>query len=96
MKKTVLQIPISQELKITAEKEATSQGFSSLQELIRVFLSNVASHKIEIAIREPISLSPLNAERYEEMTEDFESGKDIKTVGNVDDLISKLHEDSVS
>jgi hypothetical protein len=38
MNKTVLQIPINQELRISAEQEALSQGFSSLQELVRVFL----------------------------------------------------------
>jgi len=96
MNKTVLQIPMSQELKLNAEKEALSQGFSSLQELVRVFLSNVASRKIEITIKEPIFLSSLNEMRYTAMTEDFESEKNINTVSSVDDLINQLHEDSVS
>jgi len=51
MNKTVLQIPINQDLKISAEQEALSQGFSSLQELVRVFLSKIATHKIEITLQ---------------------------------------------
>ncbi len=96
MNKTVLQIPISQDLRANAEKEALSQGFSSLQELIRVFLSKVASHKIEITLTESIFLSERNEERYIDMTKDFESGINVSSANDVKDLMHKLHEDSVS
>ncbi len=96
MNKTILQIPINQELRINAEKEAISQGFSSLQELVRVFLSKVASHRIEVNIQEPFYLSEKNENRYIDMTKDFESGNNVSSAVSVDELMQKIHEDSVS
>ena len=96
MNKTVLQIPINQDLRISAEKEALSQGFSSLQELVRVFLSKIATHKIEITLQESTMLSGINEKRYLDMTKDFEIGKNTHSSNSVSDLVDKLHEDSIS
>ena len=93
MNRIILQVPIRQDLKISAEKEALSQGFSSLQELVRVFLSKVASRKIEVTLQESVMLSKINEKRYLNMTQDFESGRNIYSADSVDDLINKLHED---
>ena len=41
MKRNILQIPIKTELREKAEKEATELGFSSLQEMIRVMLTQI-------------------------------------------------------
>jgi len=41
MKSNILQIPISPELRQKAEKEAKEIGFSSLQEMIRVMLTQI-------------------------------------------------------
>ena len=41
MKRNILQIPIKVELRKLAEKEADSLGFSSLQEMIRVMLTQI-------------------------------------------------------
>jgi hypothetical protein len=43
MKRTILQIPIKPELKRAAEKKAERLGFSSLQEMIRVMLTQITS-----------------------------------------------------
>ena len=91
MNKTVLQIPMRQELKIKAEQEAISQGFSSLQELVRVFLSKIATHKIEVSLRDSALLSEKNEKRYLDMTEDFELTKNAYSSNSVNDLVSKLH-----
>lgn len=96
MNKTVLQIPINQDLKISAEQEALSQGFSSLQELVRVFLSKIATHKIEVTIQESTMLSEKNEKRYLDMTKDFELGKNVYSSNSVSGLVNKLHENSVS
>ncbi len=96
MNKTILQVPINQNLKISAEREAISQGFSSLQELVRVFLSKVATHKIEVTLQESTMLSAKNEKRYLDMTKDFELGKDTYSSDSVNDLVNKLHENSVS
>jgi antitoxin component of RelBE/YafQ-DinJ toxin-antitoxin module len=96
MNKTVLQIPINQDLKISAEQEALSQGFSSLQELVRVFLSRIAAGRIEVTLQESTMLSENNEKRYLNMTNDFELGKNIYASDSVSDLVNKLHENSIS
>ena len=91
MQKTILQIPIDRELKNNAERIATSQGFSSLQEIIRVFLSKLAANDVRVTFQESVNLSSKNEKRYMKMTRDFKSGKNISTATDVDDLISKLN-----
>lgn len=43
MKRSILQIPITPELRQAAERKAASLGFSSLQEMIRVMLTQLTS-----------------------------------------------------
>lgn len=45
MKRNILQIPIKVELRKLAEKEADSLGFSSLQEMVRVMLTQMVRSK---------------------------------------------------
>jgi antitoxin component of RelBE/YafQ-DinJ toxin-antitoxin module len=96
MEKTILQVPMNQQLKSNAEKAATEQGFSSLQEVVRVFVTNFASHKVEIGLHGSVLLSPKNEKRYLKMTEDFDSGHDTFSADGTTDLVSRLNEDSVS
>ncbi len=91
MQKTILQVPITQDLKINAENAAHEQGFSSLQEIVRVFLSKLAAKKVEVSL-DSIVLSEENENRYLNMTEDFETGKNVKKAQNVDDLLTQLNE----
>jgi len=49
MKRIVLQIPMSPDLRRTAEKKAEKLGFSSLQEMIRVMLTQI-THESEIQV----------------------------------------------
>ena len=91
MQKTILQVPLTQDLKINAEKAAHEQGFSSLQEIVRVFLSKLAAKKVEVTL-ESIFLSDENEERYLAMTKDFETNKNTHTATTVDDLLSQLNE----
>jgi predicted nucleotidyltransferase len=48
MKRNILQIPIKAELREKAEKEANDLGFSSLQEMIRVMLTQITNKKNEV------------------------------------------------
>lgn len=48
MSRTVLQIPMSPDLRRKAEKEALRQGFSSLQDLVRFFLKKLADGKMRV------------------------------------------------
>lgn len=93
MGRTVLQIPLSKELKISAEKVALDYGFSSLQEVLRVFMKKFASRKIELTFEEETTyLSPKAEKRYLKITEDFKKGLNVYTAKDVDDLLKQLHE----
>ncbi len=96
MQRTVLQIPINRQLKNEAEQAAQAQGFSSLQEVVRVFLSKFAANKIEVSIQESVRLSEKSEKRYLKATLDFEKGKNIRSAKNVDELMSQLNADKVS
>lgn len=91
MQKTILQVPLTQDLKLSAEKAAHEQGFSSLQEIVRVFLSKLAANKVEITL-ESIFLSEVNEKRYIKMTKDFEAGNHVHIAQGADDLITQLNE----
>ena len=93
MQRTVLQIPIDLELKKEAEKEAHDQGFSSLQEVVRVFLNRFAEKRIGIAFEQSVQLSPQAIKRYNKMTGDIEKGKvKTKTFTDVNSLMKHLEE----
>lgn len=91
MQKVTLQIPMDSKLKIDAERAAVDQGFSSLQELVRVLLSKVAQRKIEIQFEEVVVLSKKNEKRYLKMTEDFKNNRNVYTSKNVEEFLSKLN-----
>jgi antitoxin component of RelBE/YafQ-DinJ toxin-antitoxin module len=93
MQKTILQVPLDKHLKNTAEKAATEQGFSSLQEIIRVFLTQLAQKKVEVTLHEPLNLSSKNEDRYSKMEKDFESNKNIESIIDVKNLLKKLNAD---
>ncbi len=93
MNRTILQVPLDKQLKINAEKIASDQGFSSLQEIVRVFLTQLASNRVKVTLQESVILSPKNEKRYIDMTNDFISGKNNHSAADVNDLISKLNAD---
>lgn len=76
---TILQIPISKSLRDEVETLVRDTGFSSLQEYLRVHLTQLKNSVIRV-VTEPktIKLSAKNAKRYDKMTEDILSGK-VKT-----------------
>ncbi|MEK7517413.1 MAG: hypothetical protein AAB583_02595 [Patescibacteria group bacterium] len=92
--RTVLQVPIDASLRKDAEKQALEQGFSSLQEAVRVFLKKLAQGAMGITFEreEAVQLSPRAIKRYDKMAEDFRKGKNIYTAKSVDDLMRHLHE----
>lgn len=93
MQRTVLQIPIDLDLKREAEQAAQSQGFSSLQEVVRVFLSRFAEKRIGITFEQSIELSPQAIKRYDKMTENIEKGKiKTKTFTDVNSLMKHLEQ----
>ncbi len=91
MNKTILQVPVSQQTKNAAEKAASLQGFSSLQEAVRVFLNKLAQGDVRIAFEDTVHLSRKAVNRYNKMLTDVEQGKDVAEADNVDELIKQLH-----
>jgi antitoxin component of RelBE/YafQ-DinJ toxin-antitoxin module len=92
MQKIILQVPVNKQLRDSAEKEAARQGFSSLQEVVRVFLTQLAASKVEISLQRSISLSDINEKRYSNMTDDFKSGKNVASAESLEDLMLKLND----
>ncbi len=93
MDRTVLQIPLSPGLKTQATQAAEDMGFSSLQDVIRLFLKKLATKQIIISLEEAIPLSKKTEKRYAEMESDFQNGVKVFHADSVEELITQLHED---
>lgn len=93
MNKTILQVPIDKKLRDQAALLATKQGFSSLQDLMRLFLSQFVEKQVSVRFTEPAEqLSPQAARRYDKMVEDIRSGKvKTKSFTSVADLMADLN-----
>ncbi len=66
--KTNLQVPMSLTLKTQAEELAEKQGFSSLQELVRVFITHFTNGGISVMFNN--TLSPQMLDVYAKDLED--------------------------
>lgn len=78
MNRTVLQIPINVTLRREAERAAESAGFSSVQEVVRVFLKKLASQTIDVSFYDKnLVLSKKAEKRYSTMVQDIRKGKNI-------------------
>ena len=79
MNTTTLQIPMPKQVRAQAAKVAVGQGFSSLQEVVRLFLNQFANQQVQISFTAPtVSLSQKNDERYAKMIKEIKTGK-VKT-----------------
>ncbi|MBU1200302.1 hypothetical protein KJ953_02065 [Patescibacteria group bacterium] len=76
MNKVTLQIPVSQTLRDQATLSATKLGFSSLQESIRLFMTQLATKEITISFTPKTrQLSPAAIKRYNKMIASIETGE---------------------
>lgn len=90
---TILQVPISKALRVKAGAAASSQGFSSLQEAIRIFLHQLSTRAISVKFEPtPVQLSRRAIQRYDKMSDDMEAGG-VTPVGfeNIDEMMDYLH-----
>ena len=72
---------------------AKESGFSSLQEVLRVFLAKFAKREIGVSVEQfpAVKLSAKNDRRYAKMVDDVLSGRvKTKSFDNVDDLMKDL------
>jgi len=72
---TILQVPINKNLRDAAASRAKKMGFSSLQEVVRLFLNKIAGGEVNFMFEENISLSHKAIKRYDKIIEEIESGK---------------------
>ncbi|MBI3956053.1 hypothetical protein HY339_02260 [Candidatus Gottesmanbacteria bacterium] len=93
MAKATLQIPMDSALKARAAAAARVMGFSSLQESIRVWLSQIVRQTPIIRYEEPaVQLSPRAIRRYNKMMDDIESGKEpVYVAHSADDFLDQLY-----
>lgn len=98
MDKMILQVPVSKILKKQAEEQVKLQGFSSLQEYLRVIMTETAQKRLGIRVEReqfpPVHLSPKNERRYAQMEKDFEEERNIRTAHSAEEFLRQLHDDS--
>lgn len=96
MNKTTLQVPVDKSLKFLAEKEALKQGFSSLQEAIRVFMAQFATRHISISFTKPedetLTLKEENAliKKYKKTKKEIANGS-VFAAESVEEMMKQLH-----
>lgn len=78
MNNTILQIPVKKNIRDQAASVAEKMGFSSLQEVVRLFLNKMAAEEIDVRFEETIKLSPKSQKHYNQMIDEIESGR-VKT-----------------
>lgn len=94
MNDTVLQIPISKNLKSQALEVSREYGFSSLQELLRVFLVKLVRRETVVTIEtKPVVLSKKSNQRYNKILQDIKQGKNTHLVKDVNKLVSQMIND---
>jgi len=94
MQRTILQVPLSKDLKAGAQKAAIDYGFSSLQEVLQKFMKKLARREVDVYSlnekEEVTYLSKKAQKRYAQAMEDLKNGKNIYTAKNVDDFLDQL------
>lgn len=89
-----MQVPISKDLKESAEKAALDYGFSSLQEVLMKFMNKLAHRKVNVYAldkeEEVIYLSQKSEKRYLKAMENLKNGKDIYTAKSVEEFFDQL------
>lgn len=94
MSRTILQVPMTPVLRRDAERIAKKQGYSSLQDAVRMYLHKLAREEVQVKIQEqfpPVQISPKAIKRYDKMTEDYTKGKNIFVAKDIEDLMDQLN-----
>lgn len=97
MDTTILQVPISKALRVSAANVAKDGGFSSLQEVIRLFLARFAKREIGVIFEQfpAVKLSARNEKRYNKIVDDYSAGRlKTKSFDNVDKMMDYLNSDN--
>ncbi len=93
MNSITLQVPINKRVRDQAALKAEKMGFSSLQEVIRLFLNKIAAGEVNFRFEETIQLSSRAIKRYNKIINEIESGKaQIASFTDVGSLMKHLNE----
>ena len=91
MNRVILQVPMQKELRDQATIAAKNNGFSSLQEAIRVLLAKLSKKEITIRVEEKEEqLSPRQIKKYNKIIEQIKQGKNVTHTKNLDELFAYL------
>ena len=99
---TTLHVPLNKETKRRAEEKAKEQGYSSLQEVIRVFISSFAKGEVKpfFILSEPVQILTQEQETYfdkreKEVKQAIKQGK-AHRVHTVKDMLEVLEKNTDS
>lgn len=92
--RSIIQVPISPQLRLEATQVAHSQGFSSLQEVIRVLLHQLAAGKLEIQAKPVLEISKERQQRYAAMVAEMQRAPNSPAAASVDELMEQLRADA--
>lgn len=91
MNKVIVQVPVTKQLRDSAEQAAMDQGFSSLQEVVRVFMKKFSDRSIGITLEQAVPLSAVSEKRYRSIDRDVKQNKNIQRAKDVHQLMQQLH-----
>lgn len=92
MNSAILQIPIDKNIRNQAASYAEKMGFSSLQEVVRLFLNKIATGEMNVTFEQTVQLSPKAIKKYNKMIDEIDSGKvKLKSFTDVDSLMEHLN-----
>lgn len=94
MSNTILQVPINKNLRDRAVSSAQKMGFSSLQEVIRLFLNKMAEGEVSVKFEETeeiTHLSPAAERKFKKAVEDIKAGRNIYKPKNKEEFFELLN-----
>ena len=93
MNSTILQIPINKNLRDQAAFKAEKMGFSSLQEVVRLFLNKIVAGEMNVSFEPTVQLSPKAVKRYNKIINEIDSSEvKYKSFTDVNSLMKYLNE----
>ena len=94
MKRVIIQVPVSLELKEKADAASADLGFSSLQETIRVLLTKLSKRELSLRVEEVEEINHLSKSaerRFKKALEDIKAGRNIYKPKNKKEFFDLLN-----
>ena len=94
--RTNLQVPITKTVRDDAARVAAEYGFSSLQEAVRIFLTQLSQRKVDVRITPQFPDEVLSSEQEAVLTEKYHAAQKERAAGadqtasSANDLVTQL------